>query len=420
VIVERPVVTNGSGAGRAVSLSNVAQVEQAAAQAPLLVAAFQTGARANGGLSSLSAILDRLSGYRIVIVTERESDFSARWRRAGFEVHVWPGAEPDAGQPALLRRGVSAWRALTYNRRLASLVAALGCRIVHCNDIQALLHVAPAARWLGLKVVFTVRSTQGVRGVRWRLARSLSHRVVALSYEMQAHLERSLPKLPALPTADIATIYSIVDFERMRPPAALERNQRRSERGIAAGEFAIGLVGVFAPRKQQLELLTYLAREPAALPSNAVLYFIGDFDPARDAYARACQPLLDSPQLVGRVRVVGYTADIAAWYQALDVLVLPSRYEGLARAMIEALSCGLPVVSFDVCSAREVLERHRCGSVARQGDFRSLLAAVSRFAEDGGLLREMQANAIASVRRLFVADAAVAAYERLYRELEAA
>jgi glycosyltransferase involved in cell wall biosynthesis len=55
------------------------------------------------------------------------------------------------------------------------------------------------------------------------------------------------------------------------------------------------------------------------------------------------------------VLFVGAVADAAPWYQAADLVVLPSRWEGMALAPLEAMACGRPVVVTDVDGARESL-----------------------------------------------------------------
>jgi glycosyltransferase involved in cell wall biosynthesis len=55
------------------------------------------------------------------------------------------------------------------------------------------------------------------------------------------------------------------------------------------------------------------------------------------------------------VLFAGAVADAVPWYQAADLVVLPSRWEGMALAPLEAMACGQPVVVTDVDGARESL-----------------------------------------------------------------
>lgn len=57
----------------------------------------------------------------------------------------------------------------------------------------------------------------------------------------------------------------------------------------------------------------------------------------------------------GSVVFAGAVHDTAPWYQAADLVVLPSRWEGMALAPLEAMACGRPVVLTDVAGARESL-----------------------------------------------------------------
>ncbi|MFI1000618.1 glycosyltransferase [Streptomyces galbus] len=60
----------------------------------------------------------------------------------------------------------------------------------------------------------------------------------------------------------------------------------------------------------------------------------------------------------GSVRFAGAVTDPVPWYQAADLVVLPSRWEGMALAPLEAMACGRPVVATDVDGARESLPAH--------------------------------------------------------------
>jgi glycosyltransferase involved in cell wall biosynthesis len=99
------------------------------------------------------------------------------------------------------------------------------------------------------------------------------------------------------------------------------------------------------------------------------------------------------------------------------VVVLASRREGMARCMIEGVACGTPVVSFDVCSAREILEEHDCGRVAPQGEYRQLVRHVEELAASTQERRRLEKNGENTARHLFDPASIVEQYEQLYREL---
>ena len=122
--------------------------EAADARAPVAFVVTQSGARANGGVESITQVVERVRNVRPVVVTQAETDFNRRWRDAGAGVRVWP--MPSLGLASLVKNNVRAFR----------LVRAEGCRVVHCNDIHALWQTAFGARLAGASVVFNVRNVK--------------------------------------------------------------------------------------------------------------------------------------------------------------------------------------------------------------------------------------------------------------------
>lgn len=382
----------------------------------LAVYAFQTPSRANGGVVSLTEILRRLRSYHPILITQAETEVTALWRRYGYEVHVWPVPAPFYGATSRLRR--SGALAMT-NVRIHRLLRKRGIRVLHCNDVSALWHSAFGARRAGSRIVFNLRDTTGVRGAKWQISRTLADRVVVLSHEMQRYVERTLAQPSWLrwrKVTPVEAIYSIVDTTLMRPVAEDVRVALRERLKIGAGEFAIVIVGVVAPKKQQLQLLEHIARRRSHLPRQAKFYFVGDFDP-EETYSGDCLRVVAQGHLNDRVRFVGFTQEVWRWYQSADIALLPSHEEGLARSMIESIACGTPVVAFDVCSTREILEHHGCGVVVQQGDFDGLLDAAQALASDRERRAALGAVGPSVASELFAPGAIARAYERLYEEV---
>lgn len=103
-------------------------------------------------------------------------------------------------------------------------------------------------------------------------------------------------------------------------------------------------VGRLCPQKGQDLLLRAWPEVTARLP-DARLVLVGE-GPDRARLLR------DAPE---GVLFAGATRDAVPWYRAADVVVQPSRWEGMALAPLEAMACGRPVVMTDVDGARESL-----------------------------------------------------------------
>ena len=376
-------------------------------------AIWQNENGADGGVESITQIIERLRRARAVVITQRETARTARWRSAGADVHVLPRAYEAWTEDAL---GI---RYLPINNAwIAALVRRERIRVLHCNDLRAFLNVGPGARAAGARLIFNVRDVkpagQAYRAT-WRVAAELSETVLALSNEMAADLRERLRGLFGAPDVDF--VYSAVDPGAMYVPSPERRAALRRALGFAERDFVVAYVAACNPKKAQLPFLERAVPLLAEAVPHAVVAFVGDFRAGSDGYADRCAAVAEPHVRAGRVRFVGYTPHIGDWYRAADVVALASRNEGLARCMIEGLACGTPVVSFDVCSAREILEAHGCGVVVPQGDYAGFVEALARLADAPETAARLGARGAALARQLFDPVRQAARYEDLYERL---
>lgn len=94
------------------------------------------------------------------------------------------------------------------------------------------------------------------------------------------------------------------------------------------------------------------------------------------------------------------TGDIAAEYAGSSILAMTSNYEGFPMVMIEAMSAGLPVVTFDYkCGPRDIITDCTDGVIVPNGDIRGFADALLRLMADGALRRRMGRAATAVTDR---------------------
>lgn len=135
-----------------------------------------------------------------------------------------------------------------------------------------------------------------------------------------------------------------VDLRRFRPVSVDERVRLRQRLGVDVGPLAV-CVGRVCPQKgQDVAVAAWpLVRQRVA---DATLVLVGAGHPDE----REPLPLGEG------VQRVPWTDEVAAWLAAADVVVLPSRWEGLSIALLEAMACGTCVVATDVAGVCEAFE----------------------------------------------------------------
>ncbi|MFG2192383.1 glycosyltransferase family 4 protein [Streptomyces sp. NPDC048639] len=208
-----------------------------------------------------------------------------------------------------------------------------------------------------------------------------------------------------------AVIRNGVDTEHFRPADRAARERARAGLAALSGlpprTPLVVCVGRICRQKGQDVLLRAWPGVLDQVP-GAVLALVGD-GPAREELRQGAP---------AQVLFAGPTTDPAAWYAAADLVVLPSRWEGMALAPLEAMACGRPVVMTEVTGARESLpSRHAARCLVPPENPDALARAVAalllhpRLRDTLGMQAQEHAHGAHDVR------GTAAAVDRLYREL---
>jgi glycosyltransferase involved in cell wall biosynthesis len=206
-----------------------------------------------------------------------------------------------------------------------------------------------------------------------RLLRSLA--IVYCVRESAVHRYRKeLPKLADrfhfLPTwVDPDVFMPVAEHDRQRLRAEL-----RTRLGAPLDAPVVIWVGRMDRQKNPLLMLETIAIAASSLPELRVL-LVGDGGLRSDVEARVAQE-----DLRGRVHLEGVLrpAQLATLFNAVDVFLLSSAYEGMPIALLEALGSGVPAVSTEVGEVRRVIVDGQSGTIATEQTAGSLAAALLR------------------------------------------
>lgn len=131
--------------------------------------------------------------------------------------------------------------------------------------------------------------------------------------------------------------------------------------------------------------------------------------------------LIDEHHLYNHVFLMGFTSHLDDELAQASFYVLSSRFEGLPMVMIEAMTHGLPVVSFDCPTGpAEVMTDSKEGLLVPPEDVDGLADAMSQVMTDEGLRADMGAAALMTARSSYSPEAVHPQWEMLFNELDAA
>jgi glycosyltransferase involved in cell wall biosynthesis len=121
--------------------------------------------------------------------------------------------------------------------------------------------------------------------------------------------------------------------------------------------------------------------------------------------------------LSGKVRFLGQVETLGPLLMAADLVVLPSRWEGLPLTLLEAMARARPVVASAVGGVPEVIEDGVHGRLVPPGDATALAAALAECHHKPDAARQLGARAAERVRREFTWERVVAAFEAVYDDV---
>lgn len=189
-------------------------------------------------------------------------------------------------------------------------------------------------------------------------------------------------------------------------PRPADRALLNDEWDIPADRRLIVAVGRLAEQKNHAMAVRVLAQLP-----DVHLVIVGG-GPLADALTRQASEL----GVDHRLTLAGVRPDARAIMGAADVIVLPSRWEGLPLVALEAMASGVPLVATAATGIRELVENGRHGALVDVDDADAMARAVREVLDDRSLAVS-RAAAAADVARLHTEEAMISGYERVYQEV---
>jgi UDP-glucose:(heptosyl)LPS alpha-1,3-glucosyltransferase len=289
----------------------------------------------------------------------------------------WPNTRLQLIEPVLCNPFYIGrlWRDWSFARAVCSAVAKKAPELVQSHERLLCCDIYRAGDGVH-RVWLDERLQDASAFTRWRIETSFYHRYLL---EMERRLFES-PWLRAvicnskmvrdeihdrfgLSLEKLPVIYNAVDSEVFSPELRRHRADVRQKLGVPESATVFLLVGSGYARKGVATAIRALAK----LPSDTYLFVVG-----RDKSARRYRRLAQRHGIARRVAILGAQDDPKPFYGAADVFVLPTLYDPCPNAALEAMACGLPVVTSTKCGAAELVTENDAGLVCASRDVDAL------------------------------------------------
>jgi glycosyltransferase involved in cell wall biosynthesis len=227
-------------------------------------------------------------------------------------------------------------------------------------------------------------------------------------------LQRSKEKLYIIPHA--------IDEEEWAPMQSDEVRQtllsvRLKELGISPETRAVGRIGNITIWKKPADFVHAVPAilgglKPGALPPAFLLAGAVHENPA---YAASLITTASRLFIANKIRFLWNIQQKFTFLGMLDIFLYPTSQEGFCIAAIEAMSMGLPVVTYDDSAMPETVTPE-AGIVVKKGDIQALANAVVSLLQDPALLKQKSDAARSLVKSRNMPDVVFSQYESLYEQ----
>ena len=258
-----------------------------------------------------------------------------------------------------------------------------GVVLYHCNSYFRAFHALAVKRLGGFAATchFHIPPPEHYvsRQYRWGLERMDG--LIAVSGRLASEWSRAL----GMARDRIVVLHNGIDTNRFRPDGAARASGRRAL-GVADDCFVIGYCGRLIPQKGAEMLVRAVAQLAPAHPAIKLLIVGSDIQSLHHQPERLEPQLRALAQRLGivdRTDFLGTRRDVERWYNAMDVLVVPSLYsDPLPTVVLEGLACGRPVVGSRMGGIPEMLAGPLAQLLVPADDVDALAATLQRLARD--------------------------------------
>lgn len=207
-----------------------------------------------------------------------------------------------------------------------------------------------------------------------------------------------------VPAEKISVIYNAIDHQRFVPANEVQRQQLRQQFAIPASATCLVFVGSGFERKGLSAAIHAIA------PTSMYLLVVG-----KDKAEKRYRALANVLGCADRVRFMGVQQQTLPFYQAADGLLLPTLYDPFPNVILEAMACGLPVITSHTCGGAEFIRSGENGFVCDALDINALREALQSLPAQalGSAMSQAARSRIMNATPEHLSEQLLALYQRL-------
>lgn len=359
------------------------------------------------------------AGCAPVVVAFKDGPLRHEIERLGIPVAILPDRRYSVVALPLFLKDM-----MRIRRALVALVRRYGVDIVQTHLLMSLdflvltlrAGAGPQVFWTVQNANFTLRADH-LASHKWllgpkRLAFRLGYRAalrwlsgfIAVSEDVKGAI---VAEIGGVPEGKLAVICNSVDLRRYQSRG--DREALRGALGLPEGARVMVVVATFKRQKGHRYLIEAAAPVVARHPDLHIL-LVGDGE-LRDALRAQTR----EAGLEGHIHFLGSRHDVPELLAASDCFVLPSLWEGLSMALVEAMAASLPVIATAVSGTNQVMVGGETGLLVPPGDSHRLAEAMLAMLADPARASAMGAAARLRVESYFSARKQAEDHIALYR-----
>ena len=209
----------------------------------------------------------------------------------------------------------------------------------------------------------------------------------------------------------ISRITNFIDFAFLPAACRQAKSEMKAMMGFAETDIIVTFCGRFIRRKG-IDYLLRAWKDVSKKFPNTKLVLLGDGPLLSEIKKMSGVSGID-----GSVDFRGHVDTVPDYLNISDVFVLPSLQEGMPNSLLEAMSCGLPVIASKIGGVVDLVEDGKTGILFEPGDISGLSSAMMNLLNDPELGRRLGLEARKRILEGFSIDSVAAQYENLYNRV---